>query len=93
MIVKIAAALVKPIITGCERKSTMTHILRHPIRIYINQINSAKREAYAIYHSVPLTAIGASAVAVMSEMMVMGHVDICGDDPKRAAMITGIKAV
>jgi len=63
------------------------------MRIYINPINNAKREAYATYHWLPLTAIGAKAVAVIRETIVIGPVDIWGEDQKRAAMITGIQAV
>lgn len=51
------------------------------------------RDAYIIYHSKPDEAIGARAVAVIKDTIVTGPVDICGDDPKRAATITGIKAV
>jgi hypothetical protein len=56
-------------------------------------MNRASSDAYAMYHDVPLTAIGASAVAVIRDTIVIGPVDIWGDDQKRAAIITGIKAV
>lgn len=93
MIVSIAAALVKPTITGCERKSTITQSLRLQMMRYTQAVKNAKREAKATYHSTPFVANGASTVAVMSETIVTGPVDICGDDPKSAAMITGIQAV
>lgn len=56
-------------------------------------MKNAIRDAYATYHSIHADATGAKAVAVMSETIVTGHVDIWGDEPKRAAIITGINAV
>ena len=45
-----------------------------------------------MYQELPLLAIGASAVAVISDTIVIGQVDICGEDQKSAATITGINA-
>jgi hypothetical protein len=39
-------------------------------------MNRASKEAYIIYHSVQLIAIGAKAVAVISDTIVTGQVDI-----------------
>ena len=60
---------------------------------YTQPVAKARSEAYAIYPSLPETAIGARAVAVMSDTIVTGPVDICGHEPNNAAMITGINAV
>jgi hypothetical protein len=46
-----------------------------------------------MYHSILALAIGASAVAVISDTIVIGQVDICDEEPKRPAIITGINAV
>lgn len=93
VIVRIAAAFVKPTITGCDRKSTITHSLKLHISRYTQAVKNASKDAKAIYHSVPLVAMGESTVAVISDTIVTGPVDICGDDPKSAAIITGIQAV
>jgi len=46
-----------------------------------------------MYQAVQLIAIGASAVAVISDTIVTGPVDICLLEPNNAAIMTGIKAV
>jgi len=37
--------------------------------------------------------MGSSVAAVIREIIVTGQVDICLEDPKRAQIIVGIKAV
>jgi hypothetical protein len=46
-----------------------------------------------MYCCVPTSAIGANAAADMSEIIVIGPVDICEQEPNSAATITGTNAV
>ena len=91
--VRTAAAFVNHTMTGWERKSTITHNFKLQIMRYTQAVKNARSDANAIYHSDQLVAIGARIVAVMSETIVTGPVDIWGDEPKSAAIMTGIQAV
>jgi hypothetical protein len=87
-----AAALVKPTITGCERKFTTTPSLNTPSASWMTPTSSASRIASAMKASEPGAASGVSAEAVSSEATATGPVPSWFDEPHIAATMTGRKA-
>jgi hypothetical protein len=88
----IAAALVKPTMTGCERKFTTTPSLKAPRVSCITPTSSASMIASAMKVSEPGAASGVSADAVSSETTATGPVPSWFEEPHSAATITGRKA-
>lgn len=82
----IAAALVKPITTGSDKKSTKTPKRNKPSSNCKTPTISAKIAAYAKYSPV-VKPMGTSAAAVMSEITANGPFCSCRDEPKIAATI------
>jgi hypothetical protein len=87
-----AAALVKPTMTGWERKFTTTPSLNTPRESWMMPTISAIRIASAMNWLEPEAASGARADAVSSETTATGPVASCADEPHRAAMMPGRKA-
>ena len=88
----IAAALMKPMMTGWEMKLTITPSLNAPIAIWIRPTRSASSSASTTYWSVPAIASGASAEAVMSEITATGPVRSWRDEPQSAPTMAGMNA-
>ncbi len=88
----IAAALVKPTITGWERKFTMTPSLNTPSTSCTMPTIKASMMARATKCSEPGAASGASDEAVNSEATATGPVPSWFDEPHNAPTITGRKA-
>ena len=88
----IAAAFVKPTITGCDRKLTTAPRRNTPSASCITPTISVSRMASATKDSEPGAANCASVALVSSETMATGPVASCWDDPHIAPMITGRKA-
>ncbi len=87
-----AAALVKPLTTGCERKFTIRPRRSTPSASWKMPTISASRTAYAMYCGPPEVASGSSAAAVISDTTATGPVANCRLEPKRLATIGGRKA-
>jgi len=87
----IAAALVKPTMTGCDRKFTTTPSLKTPSASWKRPTSSASRIASATNCSEPTAASGASDEAVSSEATATGPVPSWFDEPHSAATATGRK--
>ena len=90
--ISIAAAFINHTITEWDKKLKMLHNFKNHKANCITHIISARIEAYIIYSSIH-NAKGASAVAVISDMIVTGHVESCLELLKRPQIITGKKAV
>ncbi len=88
----IAAALVKPTMTGCERKFTTTPSLKAPSASWKTPTISASMIASAMNCAEPGAARGASVDAVSSETTATGPVPSWLEEPHSAATITGRKA-
>ena len=88
----IAAALVKPTMTGCERKFTTTPSLNTPSASWKMPTISASMIASATKASEPGAASGASEDAVSKEATATGPVPSWREEPHSAATITGRKA-
>jgi hypothetical protein len=88
----IAAALVKPTITGWERKFTTTPSLNTPSTSWKIPTSKASMMARATKACEPGAASGASDEAVSSEATATGPVPSCFDEPHSAATATGRKA-
>ena len=84
-----AAALVNPTITGCDRKFTTTPSLKTPSASWIRPTMSASMMAIAMNGSEPAAAKGAREEAVSSETTATGPVPSWLEDPQRAATATG----
>jgi len=87
-----AAALVKPTITGWDRKFTTTPSLKTPRVSCTSPTSSASITASTTYCSVPGVANGASEDAVSSDTTATGPVPNWLDEPHSAATITGRNA-
>ena len=86
-----AAAEVKPRITGCDRKLTTLPIRHRASTSWIAPTMKASRMASATNCSEPRVASGARADAVRIEDTAAGPVASWLDDPQSAATITGRK--
>ncbi len=89
----IAAAFMKPRITGCDTKLTMVPSLSTPRLNWIMPTISVSSSARPMYSSEKGTASGVSAAAVISEMIATGPVASCRDEPHSAPRIAGTNAV
>ena len=87
-----AAALLKPTITGCDNKFTMTPSLKIPRLIWIKPTSRASSTAKASKCSEPEAARGAKAVPVIKEEMAAGPIESCDEEPHIAPSITGRNA-
>ena len=87
-----AAALVKPTITGCERKLTTTPSRKAPSINCTTPTISDSMIARAMNCSEPTAANDARLDAVSSETTATGPVASWFDDPSREATTTGRKA-
>ena len=87
-----AAALVKPTMTGCDRKLTITPSLSRPSVSCTRPTVSASRMASPIKFSDPGCASVESDEAVSSDTTATGPVPSCLELPHKAAMATGRKA-
>jgi hypothetical protein len=87
-----AAALVKPTMTGWDRKFTMTPSLNTPSTSWTRPTSRASMMARAMKASEPEAASGVSAEAVSSETTATGPVPSWFDEPHSAATTTGRKA-
>jgi len=89
--ITIAAAFVKPRITGWDKKSTSFHNLHIPKVSWIIQTISAKKAAYTAYQVTQVIAKGSKAEAVIRDTMATGHVANCLELHHNAEIITGKK--
>jgi hypothetical protein len=87
-----AAALVKPTITGCDKKFTTTPNLKAPNVSCITPTINASKIANTTNCSEPVAASGANAEAVNREATATGPVASCAEEPHIAAMMPGRKA-
>ena len=87
-----AAALVKPMITGWDSRLTMAPMRNRPRASWMTPTIKASRMARAMYWPEPAVARGARAEAVSRATMATGPVESWRDDPHRAPAITGRKA-
>jgi len=87
-----AAALVKPTMTGCERKFTTTPSLKTPSDSCTRPTSSASMTASAMNCSDPGAAKTERDDAVSRETTATGPVPSWLEEPHRAATITGRKA-
>jgi len=90
--INIAAALINQTITECDKKLKILHNFKNHKVNCITHIIIANIEAYIIYSSIH-KAKGARAVAVISDMIVTGHVDNCLELLNNPQIITGKNAV
>jgi hypothetical protein len=88
----IAAALVKPTTTGCERKLTTTPSLKMPSASWIRATSKVIMIASAMKSSLPGAARVAIDDAVSSDTTATGPVASWLEEPHIAATATGRKA-
>ncbi len=87
-----AAAFVKPLTTGCDRKLTTRPRRSTPSPSCTTPTIKASAMAYPMYRSLPTVASGASEAKVISDTTATGPVASWRLEPKRAASIGGRKA-
>src|SRR5580698_6543658 len=84
-----AAALIKPINTGCDRKFSSTPRRIQPSASWMTPESSASNTTQARNFSLPGTAIGVTLAAVSNELIATVPVDNCGEEPNKAPMTVG----
>ena len=89
----IAAAFMKPRITGCETKFTMAPSLKAPRPNWMTPTIRVSSSASPMYSSLKGMASGVRAAAVISEMIATGPVASWRDEPHRAPRMAGTSAV
>ena len=89
----IAAAFMKPRMTGCETKLTIEPSLMAPSANWMTPTIRVSSSASPMYSSENGTASGVIAAAVIREMMATGPVANWRLEPHRAPRIAGRKAV
>jgi len=87
-----AAALMKPISTGCDRKLSSTPSRTTPKMIWNMPAISASSTTSAMKDALPCAASGAMLAAVSSAVSAAGPVDSCGSEPIIAAAMVGRNA-
>ena len=87
-----AAAEVKPLMTGRERKSTKKPILSTPRSNWIDPMNKARKMAMAIYSSIPESDSAPRPEATIMESMATGPTASCREVPKKAYTTCGTRA-
>ena len=87
-----AAALVKPTMTGCDRKLTTTPSLKTPRESWITPTSRVSMMASAMKSSLPGAASVAIEDAVSSDTTATGPVANWFEDPHMEATATGRKA-
>ena len=85
----IAAALMKPISTGCDSRLIAMPMRSRPKLSWNRPDRRARRTAWAMNASLPGDASGAMLAAVSSEVSATGPVDNCADEPNSAPTIEG----
>ena len=88
-----AAAFMKPRMTGCETKLTMVPSFKLPSPNWIKPTMKVNSSTRPMKLSVMGTASGATAAAVIKDTMATGPVANCRDEPHNAPKMAGIKAV
>ena len=84
-----AAALMKPISTGCDSRLIAMPMRSRPKPSWNRPDSSASSTAWAMNASLPRGASGAMLAAVSSEVIATGPVDNCADEPNRIPTIEG----
>ena len=88
----IAAAFMKPRMTGWETKLTMVPSFRTPRPSWMRPTRKARIRARPMNSSVKGTAKGVMAAAVIRETMATGPVESCRDEPHKAPRMAGTRA-
>ena len=86
-----AAADIKPAITGCEIKLTKKPILRNPKKICTTLINKPVKITSSTYGSVNGVANLLTPVITKIDVIATGPILICLEVPNKAYTINGIK--